>query len=416
MAVGTPVQSATALKLSQTGSMTFNPGGTIAAGTFCLIVVANGQSKTVSSVTDNAGGNTWTVDRNHTGNTKVISYISCRLATQITSSTVITVNFSASTSADAVYWLMTIPFIAASSPFDQSADQDITAGTAISVGPTGTLAIADEIVFCASRGGTTAGNTYTAGSGWTAAATFTQYTTSGGPSQLEYKIVASTAAVTATATWGVNQTGTSSVASYKGLIPYQKTGAIVSDADTSGADVYTAAQAGSIVSDANTSGADVYTAAQAGSVVSDANVSAADAFLPSKTGAIASDANTSGADVYVASQAGSVVSDADLSGSKALAHIYEKTGAIVSDANTSAASAAVYFRAGAIVISVTNTGWGTSPWGLSWGGGAGLSGTEIVVSATPIPTGPVSHNVGVIRYERIREDEEALMIALLELA
>lgn len=210
MAIGTPVERRTGSNAGlATSPFVISPTTTVQAGTRAILVFTSGASKSVTAVTDSVG-NTWTVDHVATDGTRVISFASCQVATQITSSNTISITLSNTTNASADYWIQQVSGLATSSAFDQSHDGSGSASTAANSGNTATLAQADEFVFGASR--TSSSTTWAKGTGYTDVTTPSR----GSTSALEYKIVSATSAVSATGTWGANGNWVATVVTYKG--------------------------------------------------------------------------------------------------------------------------------------------------------------------------------------------------------
>lgn len=212
MAIGTPTERAAVSSVGGAGATnTFSPTGTLAAGNTAIIIAWANINKAASSVTDDAGGNTWTVDVTGGDGTRNFSFISSVLATQLTTGNVITINWNPTTGGgSSTFWLFEITGLSASPAYDVSAHSSGT-GTALAVGPTATLSQADEIAFMIAR-------SQSAAPGWTKGATWTSPATAtlGALSVAEWKIVAATTAVTADGTWGTSVNWNGRVATYKG--------------------------------------------------------------------------------------------------------------------------------------------------------------------------------------------------------
>ena len=208
MAIGTPVQRYQARPTGQTTTTAFSPATTVPAGSKAILCVIGGSSKVASSVTDSVG-NTWAVDATDTTTSQGKTFASCQVATQITSGDTITVTWSVGSSSAIAVWLVSVTGLATSSPFDQTAANGAS-GTAATVGPTGTLSQADEIVFVCFR--------ISVVSTWAEGGALQTITNSydGTNASLFYEIVAATTAVTETATAGSTGSWTALIATYKG--------------------------------------------------------------------------------------------------------------------------------------------------------------------------------------------------------
>jgi hypothetical protein len=208
--IGLPIQKDFATQGSQTATTTLSGlgGATIAVGTTAILVAYSSNNKTLSSVTD-AVGNTWTVDYSFGDGTRVANFASAPITTQIENLTVITLTWSAATSATCTSWIFEVPGLAAS-PFDKSAGANGT-GTAVDSGATATLTQANEIAFCLSRIG--GSFVWTKGSGWSDVTT----PDSAEGTSCEYQITAATTALNGTGTWSSSAAWISAVATYKGF-------------------------------------------------------------------------------------------------------------------------------------------------------------------------------------------------------
>lgn len=210
MAIGTPVErkQITTAGMASTPYV-ISPATTIQAGTLAVLIFTSGASKSVTAVSDDTGGNTWTIDHVATDTARVISIASCQVATQITSSNNISLSMSNLTSNTSDTWIYEVSGLATSSAFDKSHDGS-GSGTAVSSGATATLANASEIAFGVFR-------TSAASATWTKNASFTNGTTTPTTttSALEYEIVSSTSAVTATGTFGTTGSWVGTVVTYQ---------------------------------------------------------------------------------------------------------------------------------------------------------------------------------------------------------
>lgn len=214
MPIGTPIERYAQSLSIQGASTTFSPTGTIAVGSFVVIACTSSVTgKVPSSVSDDATGNSWSVDVTYSPSFNLsVSFASCQIATQLISSNIITINWAVASNNQVHIWLQQISGIMGSLAFDQTASNLSTGATTITTGASPTLAQADEIVFGCVRSEDL--------TGWAKGASYTDATTPmlGAPlSALEYKIVADTAGVTAdgtqtsaTANWVV------ALATYKG--------------------------------------------------------------------------------------------------------------------------------------------------------------------------------------------------------
>lgn len=214
MAIGTPTERYAVSRSAQGASTTLSPASTIAANTVAVMCVTTSLAgKTVSSVTDDAG-NTWVVDAAFNSGVSglCISFVSCQVATQLTTSNVITINYGVATNNQAHIWVQEVTGLVTSSVFDEAATgsgSTVVAGTPLTTGNSGTLDQADEIVFVGVRG--------TNLDGWAAGATYTAATTAVvGTSGLEYKIVAATTAVAGTGTHTSTTNYAMQLVTYKG--------------------------------------------------------------------------------------------------------------------------------------------------------------------------------------------------------
>lgn len=212
MAIGAPAQRAVGEPTAQTTTTVITPGTNIAAGSLAVLSATANANKAVSSVADSVG-NTWVVDKTAGDGTRVISFASAQVATQITTANTITITWSVATSGSPVYWVHEVANAATSSAFD-TFNSGTGTGTALATGSTATLAQADELVFGCWR--TTASiPTWTKGASYTDPTTPASATTLG--SFLEYKIVAATTAVLADGTTSTSGTWIGLCVTYKGV-------------------------------------------------------------------------------------------------------------------------------------------------------------------------------------------------------
>lgn len=174
-------------------------------------------SNTFSSVTDTKS-NTWTIDVNITSsNNDHLAFVHSKLTTALTTSDTITGTVSLSSTRLTGSAFLVSGGAMASSPFDQTVNAAITT-TAISIGPTATLAQPDELCFLLAHiKEAAAGETVTAGSGWTALSS--AYAESGSNNFLawvEWLETSSTAGVTGTGTISATPTsGRAAIMTYK---------------------------------------------------------------------------------------------------------------------------------------------------------------------------------------------------------
>lgn len=203
--IGAPVECFTFSGIFNGAAQTINPAVALAAGTTAILFVVSGVP--VTSVTDSKG-NTWTVDRTYAVNSG-LSVISSKIATAVGTGDTVTINYSSSQNFNRRIWIQTVANLAAAA-FDQGADNNGFSNTA-SAGPTSTLSKANEIVFAFSANNS-------AGGGWVKGAGYSDVTTPSlaGIAGLEYKIVSSTAAVSASASWTTTHWDMT-IVTYKGL-------------------------------------------------------------------------------------------------------------------------------------------------------------------------------------------------------
>lgn len=208
MAIGAPVERYASFRSSQTGTTTLSPTGTIAVGKKLILLAQSAAGKVLTAVSDDAG-NTWAVNATKAnGTTDGASIASCTVTAQLTVSSVLTLTWSSSTSANAGVWLEEFSNVGA---FDKTASATGTS-TSLSSGATATLSQADELVVGLGR--------WNSGGSWTKGADYTDMPTpSLGAGGAEYKIVSATTAVTATGTIsGSAVTWACIVATYKGTV------------------------------------------------------------------------------------------------------------------------------------------------------------------------------------------------------
>lgn len=191
MAIALLAQRLAANKGLQTATSTVSPTGTVSAGNLLLIFTAcGGSSKVPVSVTDDAG-NAYVVDEAPNDGTRGLGVIRCQVTTDILTTNVITITWSDATSRSVQVWLQEITGASPSGAFDTFQVGSSASGSALSAGPTPTLVQSNEMVWglFAWSGAHT----------WTKGASYSDPTTPtiNSTASLEYKIVASTAAVTA---------------------------------------------------------------------------------------------------------------------------------------------------------------------------------------------------------------------------
>lgn len=208
MAIGTPTQRYAVNQANQTTTTTLSPTTNVVATTFAVLCAVS-SAKLISSVSDNAGGNTWVVDRAFTGNGRSVSFASCQVATQIGTGNVITITWDVATSTGTAIWVLEVTGIATSSAADTGGSGTAASGTAASAGPTATLSQADEIAFAGFRAA--AAVSLTKGASWSQPTTGTLNTNAA----IEYQIVAATTALTADGTWGGTTAWAGAIQTYK---------------------------------------------------------------------------------------------------------------------------------------------------------------------------------------------------------
>lgn len=216
MAIGTPVERFAARLGAAGGSSTraFSPATTVTAGTNAVLLVCRVGSTgcTLTSVTDTPG-NTWVVDRNYTianGALSPVAAASCIATTQILSSDTITMTFSAVENLNTDVYLMEVSGLSVS-PFDTFAEASITpVNGAWAVGPTATLAQANEVAFLVGYDAQ-GGRTMTL-AGWDSPTT-----PDFNVGHLRHKTVAATTAISASGTWNLASTTSLLIVTYKGI-------------------------------------------------------------------------------------------------------------------------------------------------------------------------------------------------------
>lgn len=198
MAISAPTERQAQNKSGQGTSTTVSPTGTIVVGSNVILCATSSTGgKVISAISDDAGGNTWNIDATHApAQNLCVSFASCRVVTQITSSTVITMSWAVTTNNQINMWLQEVPGLARYQFFDRKAigsGTNTIAATPFTTAASPSLSQPEEIVFVGARV-----NDVT---GWTKEATYSDVAT---PTLnfagLEYKIVASTDAVSGSAT------------------------------------------------------------------------------------------------------------------------------------------------------------------------------------------------------------------------
>lgn len=125
-----------------------------------------GGGKTLSSVTDSAGGNTWVVDGtfNNAGATVAVGLARCKLSTALTTSNTVTGTISGAAIPRFATVFKLVGGNLAATPFDASATGGATPGSHVmTVGPTAALAQSDELAFgCYAWNESVAGTSMTA--------------------------------------------------------------------------------------------------------------------------------------------------------------------------------------------------------------------------------------------------------------
>lgn len=209
MAINSITQRAVAEFTAQTATTVVTVGTDFTAGTFAQLMASANANKVFSSIADSRG-NTWTVDITASDGARTISHASSSMSVgRLITGDTITITWSNATSGQPNVWLHEIAADGALT-FDQSASGTGT-GTALATSASGTLAGSSEIVLACFR-------TTGAGAGWTKGASYSNLTTPQTSTNLgtgvEYKIVASNAAVTADGTWSASGTWIGLLAAY----------------------------------------------------------------------------------------------------------------------------------------------------------------------------------------------------------
>lgn len=208
----TPVERGTSSGTS-TNTTAFSPATTLAAGTVGLIAAFSASNKSVASVADSVGGNTWNVEVADGDGTRMFTYVSCQVVNPITSGDTITITWSAATNAARDVWLFECDGLATSSLLDKNAKASGTSTTAVSIGPTAALAQKNELCFAIIRS-QAASPTFAHGATWNDPAT----PSLDSRTVLEWKIVNGTTAVTADGTWSSTVSGWNGLlATFKGV-------------------------------------------------------------------------------------------------------------------------------------------------------------------------------------------------------
>lgn len=186
-----------------------------------LVVGASGRNSgaTLSSVTDSRG-NTWTVDqqRQDAGSNNTLAQASCNLATALLNGDTVTLHWSASIGPSNLAELHEFSGIAASAVDKTTTSFQSSTVTAYSCGPTATLSQATELGVCTF--GAALPTTFAGSGSWNTLGSLMK--TSGATSGdrglgMVYQIVASTTALTATATVSPGQSAIQgALATYKG--------------------------------------------------------------------------------------------------------------------------------------------------------------------------------------------------------
>jgi hypothetical protein len=209
--IGTPIERYAAAVLVNNNTQNISPATTVAAGTRAILVTVV-TTFPVASVTDSVG-NTWTVHYAHTSTTtNTHSVASCHVVTPITSGDTITINYAGSGNFFRLNWVLEVSGLATSSAFDQQAFTDAGTGASYSVGPTGTLAQADELALSLSS--YSADALLSSMAGWTSSGTRLQLV-----AETWYEIVAVPTAITASGTLNRgDRTWDGSVVTFKGFV------------------------------------------------------------------------------------------------------------------------------------------------------------------------------------------------------
>lgn len=189
MPIGTPVQRfAERIPNASEASTTFSPDSTVAAGTKAILA-AGASECYIASVSDSVG-NTWTADYHAFPDGSIgVSFASCDVETEITSSDTITMTWSSTRNNNRDVFLMEVSGLAAGAgAFDQSASGSSASPANINIGPTGTLAQEDELALLFVTD-LTGGTTITSSpGGWTPATPVADFTSG----HLQYQITSAT--------------------------------------------------------------------------------------------------------------------------------------------------------------------------------------------------------------------------------
>jgi hypothetical protein len=348
MAIGNPVEigrNHTTGTASTTLAITLATA--VSAGDLIIVVAVNHNTAAVvaTDVSDSGGTNAYTLITvaNASACSALLAYQGNAAALSIGAT--ITVTYPSARNIAAIAYKVSG---AAASPFDVSATNAQASATALTVGPTGTTAQANELVIgCFTWSGThtiTAGNPYTAG-------TKEESTTTIRGVAAEWKIVSATGTQTATATLNTASVGAHIVATFKEASGSTfteagegDTAAIASGADTeaatdagqgisarigSGADAQTVAEAGQGTSALTGSGADTQAVTEAGQAASPRVGGGADVLSLSEAGQAASPFASSGADVFATTEAGQAAAALTASGADAIVMVDAGGGVLV---------------------------------------------------------------------------------------
>lgn len=138
-------------------TLVFSPASNCTAGNLLILIFANTGNFVVSGVSDNAGGNTWTVDQTRAnGSLAAVSICSVVLTTAILTSNTITVTLSGAGTARG--GLLEEFSGSATTPFDVGANNTGASSTSMTTGTTASTAQADELLiegFCVQASGRT---------------------------------------------------------------------------------------------------------------------------------------------------------------------------------------------------------------------------------------------------------------------
>jgi hypothetical protein len=212
MAIGTPVERYAVSVLVNNNTQNISPATTVAAGTRAILL-SSVSTFPISTVTDSVG-NAWTVHYAHTfADTNTHSVASCQVVTPITSGDTITITWTGSGNFFRLNWVLEVSGLAISSAFDQQAfAASVGTSGAYSVGPTGTLAQADELALSMS---TYSGDALLSSMpGWTSSGTRLQ-----SAGEVWYDIVAVADPITASGTLNrADRTWDGSVVTFKGFV------------------------------------------------------------------------------------------------------------------------------------------------------------------------------------------------------